>query len=575
MLRITVSLFLLFITQLIFAQRFPTPFEKGRGVETATYEEAISFYERLAARYPERTRLFTYGTTDAGKPLHLFVVSGSGVFDPDKIREQKLPFMLINNGIHPGEPCGIDASMLMIRSLLASSKFNPVLENMVLGIIPIYNIGGALNRNSTSRTNQVGPNSYGFRGNARNYDLNRDFLKMDTENAKTFAQIFHKWLPDVFIDTHTTNGADYQYKMTIIPTRTEKIGPMTSKLMQEKLLPAMYVLEAGTLVGPYVNMVASTPDGGIAGFLDLPRYSSGYAGLFHTIGMISEAHMLKPFRTRVVATNTILTMMIEFVAGNRYELVKATESDRAASAKQEIFDIQWELAKDSNTLIPFNGYEASYDTSRLTGQLQLSYNRSKKYTKAIRYFNYYKTTKSIQKPKAYVIPQAYRAQIEKLALNGVEMDTVARDTLMTLEVYYLQDIHTYNRPYEGHYYHDSVSVRKEIQQIQVFAGDVMVYTDQWRNPFIIHALEPEASDSWFRWNAFDGVLMQKEYFSGYVFEPEAAQLIENNPELKKAFEEKKAADPAFAQSARAQLDFIYKRSEHYEKTHMRYPIFRL
>ena len=69
----------------------------------------------------------------------------------------------------------------------------------------------ALNRNSTTRTNQNGPESYGFRGNARNYDLNRDFIKSDTKNAKTFAQIFHLVQPDVFIDNHVSNGADYQY----------------------------------------------------------------------------------------------------------------------------------------------------------------------------------------------------------------------------------------------------------------------------------------------------------------------------------------------------------------------------
>ncbi|MEO1414207.1 MAG: M14 family zinc carboxypeptidase [Bacteroidota bacterium] len=575
MLRLGSFLLLLFAAQCILAQRLTTPFEKGQEQETATYAEAISFYKRLAARFPERARLMTYGTTDAGKPVHLLVVSGSGVFDPEEIRTQKLPFLLINNGIHPGEPCGVDASMLTIRELLSSRKYNSVLENMVIGIIPIYNIGGALNRNSFSRTNQIGPNSYGFRGNARNYDLNRDFLKMDTENALTFAQIFHTWLPDVFIDTHTTNGADYQYTMTLIPTRTEKIGPMTTKLMEERLLPELFGLESGKLVGPYVNMVSSTPDDGLVGFFDLPRYSSGYAGLFQTMGFISEAHMLKEFPDRVEATETLIQTMVNFISENRYEVVEATRTDREACAKQTQFDIQWEIVRDSITQIPFLGYEAQYDTSNLTGQLQLSYDRSKKYTKDIRYFNFYKASKSVQKPQAYIIPQAYRAQITKLAVNGVQLDTVQRDTIMNLEVYYLEDVHTLSRPYEGHYYHDSVSVRKERQNIQLFAGDVMVYTDQWRNPFIIHTLEPEAPDSWFRWNAFDGVLMQKEYFSSYVFEPEAAQLIENNPELKKAFEEKKASDPAFAKSARAQLDFIYKRSEHYEKTHMRYPIFRL
>ncbi|MEL6135421.1 MAG: M14 family zinc carboxypeptidase, partial [Bacteroidota bacterium] len=291
MLRIISLIVLLFVGVFSWAQSLSTPFEKSQGTETATYAEAIDFYKRLTTAYPERTRLLTYGTTDAGKPVHLLLVSGSGVFDPAKIQEQKLPFLLINNAIHPGEPCGVDASMLVIRRFLSNPAYASILQNMVIGIIPVYNIGGALNRNSTSRTNQVGPNSYGFRGNARNYDLNRDFLKMDTENAQTFAHIFHTWTPDAFIDTHTTNGADYQYEITIIPTRTEKIGPATRQIMDEKLMPMLRGLRGGSMVGPYVYMAGATPEAGIAGFMDLPRYSSGYTGLFQTLGMITEAHM--------------------------------------------------------------------------------------------------------------------------------------------------------------------------------------------------------------------------------------------------------------------------------------------
>jgi hypothetical protein len=85
-----------------------------------------------------------------------------------------------------------------------------------------YNIGGALNRNSTSRANQDGPEVYGFRGNARNYDLNRDFIKSDTRNTKSFVEIIIN--ADVFIDNHVSNGSDYQYKLTYIMTQHNKLG---------------------------------------------------------------------------------------------------------------------------------------------------------------------------------------------------------------------------------------------------------------------------------------------------------------------------------------------------------------
>ncbi len=195
---------------------FTTTFEKSNGTETATYFETIAYYQNLANLYPEIS-IQKIGTTDSGYPLHLVIFSTSKEFDFDKIQQKNI--ILINNGIHPGESDGIDASMLLLRDIAQNADKIKQLKNVVLAIIPIYNVGGSLNRNSTSRTNQNGPKEYGFRGNARNFDLNRDFIKADTKNATSFAEIFHQVNPDVFIDTHVSNGADYQYGITHLFTQ--------------------------------------------------------------------------------------------------------------------------------------------------------------------------------------------------------------------------------------------------------------------------------------------------------------------------------------------------------------------
>lgn len=161
---------------------------------TPTYEEAISFYKRLDKKY-KTAKLITYGKTDIGKPLHLFVISADRKFDPNTYRAKGKCMILINNAIHPGEPCGVDASIKFADDLLRENK---IPKNVIVGIIPAYNIGGVLNRNSTTRANQNGPIEYGFRGNARNLDLNRDFVKLDSENAKSITKIFHEWKPDFY-----------------------------------------------------------------------------------------------------------------------------------------------------------------------------------------------------------------------------------------------------------------------------------------------------------------------------------------------------------------------------------------
>ena len=199
---------------------FKTVFETSNGLETASYHETIAFYRSLAKEYPE-INIQSIGNTDSGYPLHIVTFNKDGDFSFERLRKNKI-LVLVNNGIHPGESDGIDATMLLFRDLALKKVKNP--NNVILTTIPIYNIGGSLNRNSTTRANQNGPISYGFRGNAQNYDLNRDFIKADTENAKSFAEIFHLIKPDIFIDNHVSNGADYQYTLTHLFTQHNKLG---------------------------------------------------------------------------------------------------------------------------------------------------------------------------------------------------------------------------------------------------------------------------------------------------------------------------------------------------------------
>ena len=175
---------------------------------TLTYHKAIACYEKMAAAQPGIFRLMEVGSTDVGKPLHVAVLNTSGEFDPVKIRQSGKRILLINNGIHPGEPEGIDATIMLLREYLSQPERQKALDQLVLVVIPVYNVDGCLNRGSHSRANQEGPESYGFRGNARNYDLNRDFLKTDSRNAQTFNEIFTTWMPDIFVDKHTSNGGD-------------------------------------------------------------------------------------------------------------------------------------------------------------------------------------------------------------------------------------------------------------------------------------------------------------------------------------------------------------------------------
>lgn len=564
------SLFLMAFTA--FAQQ--TPFERSNKKETTTYEESIAFYESLAKTYPQQAKLFTYGSTDFGKPLHLLVLSKQKIFDPITLRKSNKRIFLINNGIHPGEPEGIDASMLFARDLL---KGNKLPEDVVICIIPVYNIDGSHNRSGTSRANQNGPVAYGFRGNGRNYDLNRDFIKTDSRNSQAFQQIFNTWQPEIFVDTHTSNGADYQYTMTLIPTQKDKLNPILSSYLTKTMVPDLYsqMKGKGYELIPYVNSINETPDAGITGYIESPRYSTGYAALHNSIGFMPETHMLKTFDKRVESTYKLLQTYVAIIVRDAKVIGENKRKADEFTSQQKDFPLDWKLNRSVYDSIEFKGYVGKQKPSEISGMDRLYYDRNDPYTKKIKYWDKFEPSITVSKPIAYVIPKAWEKVIALLKLNNVKMQQLTIDTKINLEMYYIGEIKTGTRPYEGHYQHSAVNLNPVMQDVQFYAGDYIVYVNQANNRYIVETLEPQAIDSFFNWNFFDSILGQKEGYSSYVFEDTAADLLKKNPELKQKLEAEKLKNPDLAKSGRMQLDFVYKNSDYYEKTYMRYPIGRL
>ena len=573
----TISIALaLCVSSFTFSQTQPDKLDPTRKnySTTLTYYEIVSSYEAFAKKSTS-VKLFTYGTTDVGKPLQLLVISKNKNFNPDSLRKQNKRILLINNGIHPGEPDGIDASVELVNFLLKDETKIP--NDVVICIIPVYNIDGCLNRGKYSRANQNGPAEYGFRGNAQNLDLNRDFVKADAENTKTFIKIFQEWKPDVFVDTHTSDGADYQYVMTLIATQRDKLNPILSKYMTEQMLPQLYdKMKAKKYeMCPYVETKEETPDKGVVEFLETPRFSSGYAALFNCISFVSETHMWKPYNARVWATYEFLFSLIEVTEKDAWRIGKLKSFVETESISQTEFFLNYKLDTTKFDSIDFKGYEAIYKTSTVTGLQRLFYDRTKPYNKKIRFYNHYSPSVKINKPLIYIIPQAWKDVIERMKLNGVEMERLSKDTSITCEVYYIASYQTSKNPYEGHYPHHSTEIKKETQTLNFYKGDYVVYTYQTCNRYIVETLEPESDDSFFAWNFFDAILNQKEWFSDYIFEEKAEEILKANPKLKEELEAKKKADKDFADNHWAQLAFIYKNSIYYEKSHNRYPVARL
>ena len=568
-------LFLLFSISILAQKtnKYDTFFEKGNGNQTGTYQETIAYYQLLANDFPT-IEMQKMGLTDSGEPLNIVIFNPEKHFNFENIQKNKA-VILLNNGIHAGEPDGIDASMQLFRDLALGKIKAP--KNTVIVCIPVYNIGGVLNRNSTSRANQDGPEIYGFRGNARNYDLNRDFIKTDTRNTKSFVEIFHKINPDIFIDNHVSNGADYQYKLTYIMTQHNKLGTVLGNFLNTEMMPSLVsdLQKKGIETTPYVNAFADTPDKGFAQYFESPRYATGYTSLFNTIGFVVETHMLKKYAERVKVTYEYMRSAIDYTDTNYTKIKQLRLKNEEQYKPQKSYTIKWEI--DTTKAIPFSflGYEASYKKSDVTTGNRLFYDRTKPYKKDVLFSKEYKSTREIVIPAAYIIPKGFWPVIELLKSNGIQMQQIKKDTLIEVESYKIADFKTANSAYEGHYLHRNTTTTSQIKKMAFTKGDYIISTDQKGIKYLLETLEPEAVDSFFNWNFFDTILQQKEGYSEYVFEDTATQILKENPKLKAELEQKKQSDANFAKSPEAQLDWVYKHSVYYENAHLQYPVYRI
>lgn len=543
--------------------------------QSVTYEQAIQKYQQLDRLHSE-AQLTEAGSTDIGRPLHLFAISKDGTFTAAEARRKGKLVLLINNAIHPGEPDGVDASIRFSEQLMAAKDQLP--QNVVILIVPVFNIDGSLKRGCCSRANQNGPEAYGFRGNARNLDLNRDFIKCDSENTKSLIGIFAEWDPDVFLDTHVSDGSDYQYTMTLISTQHNKLGGPAGSYLKNKMTPSLFeeMKKAGEEMAPYVNTARydDSPEKGIYGFLEQPRFASGYAALFHCLAFVAETHMLKPFNKRVGATIKLMNVMLNFCNSRHEEIIKVRNESRNYYTTATQLPLSWEPDTSKKETILFKGYEAYQATSKVTGASQLYFDETKPYVRPVNFYDHYTPGRLVEVPDYYLLPQAWKEVAEHLKVNRVKMTRLEKDTVFEVQQYVIKDVKSPGEPYEGHFLHTNVTTETRTSKVVYYKGDYLIPVRQNAVRYIVETCEPTAPDSWFAWGFFDSILQQKEWFSSYVFDGMAEEILKNNPVLLETLNQKRAFDKDFASNSFAQLYFIYRNSQYYEDYRV-FPISRL
>jgi hypothetical protein len=540
--------------------------------ESWSYQEIISSYKALAQTY-NNALYIELGPTDSGRPLSLFLIQKEAFADNVDLQTLKHGKLvtLVNNGIHPGESCGMDASLQWSVHVL---EHNEIKAGQLIAVIPVYNIGGSLQARPNTRANQNGPEKQGFRGNARNLDLNRDFIKADAANTFSFQAVFQALRPHIFIDTHTSNGADYPYTMTYISTQLDKLAPPLAELLDTEMDPFLYkgMAERGWETVPYVNVHGRPPNGGYAAFLETPRYASGYTALFHSLGFISEAHMFKSYPDRVAATYAFLETVKEFSEQKDVQILQAYALAEKWEVNSGSFPVAWELDSSKREDLNFKAYSFSYSKSNLGDYKRLSFDRSQTEDLVIDYYPRYKATQMAEMPKYFVIPRAWAELVLRLQYNNVELQVIPKDTVIAVYSYYLKNWEHAQQPYEGHFRTTIKEVEQKAQNRLFYKGDYLVSANQKNRYFLATTLHPLSVDSYLSWGFFDIIFQQKEHFSPYIFEDQAEAMLAADTKLQEAFTLWKQGHPKSLNNPYAVLSFFYENSDYYESEHLRYPI---
>ena len=583
MYRLLLSALLGFVAFAANATDWTTPAEAAQFRTTPSYADTLAYLERLQRAAPDVIRLETFGTTPEGRPMTVVIASAGGTFDPATARAAHKPVVLLQAGIHPGEIEGKDAGLMLLRDVAVAGKYPHLLDRVVLVYIPVFSVDGHENSSPYHRINQNGPERMGFRGQSQYLNLNRDYVKADAPEMRAWLKLWQRWLPDLLIDVHTTDGADYQYDLTWYTEDPHKLDPAVSAWQHDALVK--HVMPAYEKRGHLASIYLDFKDGrdprkGIANFGSGPRFSTGYAALQNRPALLIETHMLKPYANRVRAVYDLVELLLEQIGAQPAALLAATaQADAATIARAHDANARVALSFKPDpqpTKFEFKGYAFTLSHSDISGSEWIRYDPRTPKTYTIDNWNGLLPDVSIAPPAAYAVPAQWTAIIDRLDAHGIAYRRTDHPLTIRAEGYQLDDPVWAGKPFEGHLMLRDFRLRAAPREVTLPAGSAIVPLDQRAANVAIELLEPQAPDSLLRWGFLDAVFEAKEYGEPRVVEQLARDMLAKDPALRAAFERKLHDDPVFAADSRARLMFFFERSPWYAAQAVgAYPVLRL
>ncbi|MDH3744271.1 MAG: M14 family zinc carboxypeptidase [Acidobacteriota bacterium] len=556
-----------------------TPSERTALTRTPRYDETVEWLERLVAEAPE-LEMISLGKSGEGRDLWMVVASLDGS-TPERIGNSDKPVLLAHAGIHSGEIDGKDAGLMLLRDMTVRGTRRELLEKANFLFIPILNVDGHERFSAHNRMNQRGPLEMGWRTNRRNLNLNRDFAKLDTPEIRALVGAINKWRPDLYLDLHVTDGADYQYDITFGYNGAHAWSPAIARWLDNNLTPALTRdLEAsGHIPGPLV-LTANGRDLS-EGFLNWtagPRFSNGFGDARHLPTVLVENHSLKPYGQRVLGTYVLLESTLRTL-GERFEsLRRAVEEDTQAQPRE--LSLGWKRGGEVKG-VSFKAIRSELEDSQVTGDEVVRWTGQPERIETS-VISFSEPVAEVTRPPAYYIPAAWSEIADRLKLHGIEVELLEGARTVAVEMYRLPEaklapgnnLFRSRNPFEGHARVEPGEVLIEDRRLSLSAGSFRVSTNQPLGDLAMLLLEPQSPDSFFQWGFLLEVLSRTEYFEPYVMEPMARRILNEDPELATSFAQKLRSDTEFAGSPRRRLEWFYEKTPYYDEEYRLYPIAR-
>ncbi|PIB36056.1 hypothetical protein BFP72_11955 [Reichenbachiella sp. 5M10] len=549
-----------------------TPSEKTKLTETPNYEETMQWIHRLVDASP-LLRMEVVGVSEQQREIVMVIASSDRRTAAADLKASSKPLLLAQAGIHAGEIDGKDAGMMLLRDIAFGGK-EGLLDKVNFLFVPILNVDGHERVTAYSRVNQRGPKQMGWRTNAQNLNLNRDYSKLETAGVQSVVQVINNYDPDLYVDLHVTDGADYQYDITYGWAGESGFSLYSAQWLDTVFKPAMNTAlsSQGHIPGPLMFAFNDRDfSEGNTEFAFSPRFSETYGDLRHTPSILVENHSLKPYDQRVLGTYVFLEEALQLMAQYGKSLQKKRIKDQAV--RLDSVTLAYELSpslEDSMTLL---GIKSRMKPSQITNGEYIAWTGTP-VTEQIVVRRMNKPAKVVKMPQAYWVPAEWQAVIGKLLDHGVQMEVLTESRSVQVSSYVLDEFTMSSVPFEGHVRCGDFSHHRVTSDKTYRKGSVRVTTDQPLGALVALLLEPDSPDSFLQWGYFHSIFSRTEYIEEYVIEPMAEQMLAEDEELARRFAEKKAKDKEFAESPRAIYAWFYAQSPYYDEAWKVYPVAR-